>query len=104
MTRDDVRSLADELARFLRDEPLAVPTDLVVMLRDQVIGEPRADADGIHHLPPWRLRPTTTGVELTWTIDLGHDSGVRRWFVATADRAATGWIVRGVSLAHAHRR
>ena len=105
LTLEEVRGLGQELERYLRSEaPLEVPVDRAAELRAWRVGEPFEGPDGVS-LPPWRIATQPTeGVELTWTIDLGHESGTRVWLVANVDRVpGGGWKVRGVSLAHAHR-
>lgn len=52
----------------------------------------------------WRVEERTEGrMVMTWTVDLGHESGTRRWWVATVVRGAEGWTAE-VTMAHAHRR
>jgi hypothetical protein len=80
LSLDEARSLGRVLGHYLKIAPLAeVPSDLVSMLRTQVVGDPLETADGLM-IPPWRFgRRTERGLELIWTIDLGHESGTRRW-------------------------
>jgi hypothetical protein len=100
MSLDEVRGLREELERHLREKPLAVPDELVSMLRAAAVGAPLETEDGIS-LPPWRIGKIDLSkaieVELTWTIDLGHESGVRSWFVARTRRTHSGWQVQAVS-------
>jgi hypothetical protein len=78
-----------------------LPDNIVAMVREWQIGEPLQLEDGLL-LPPWRItKQTSAGVELTWTLDLGHESGTRVWLVARVDRLATSWKARSVHLVHA---
>lgn len=103
---EDVRRLRNEVARYLRDGPLDVPGELVAMLRACVVGEVIGLPDGIC-FPPFRLGQvdvsTATLLEPTWTMDLGHESGKRRWFVAHAERVASGWHVCSIRYVEARR-
>jgi hypothetical protein len=101
---EDARRIADALARHLRDRALdGITADDVARLRAANISEPVETADGIA-IPPWHINAgDNEHVELTWTIDLGHESGVRRWFVARVTRDGDEWAVRSVSAAYARR-
>ena len=98
-------ALAAALAEHLRDAPLAelAPEDRAT-LRGVGVGAPITTADGTL-LPQWRLAMVDgQRAELTWTVDLGHVTGVRRWYTAHARRAGDDWIVTRVTVGHAHRR
>lgn len=103
MTPEQARELRSELARFLRTSDHAdVDHEIATQLREQQLGQPIQLEDGLQ-IAPWQLsNQTNAAVELTWTLDLGHESGTRRWLVAHVDRLPTGWKVREISLAHAH--
>jgi hypothetical protein len=105
MTIEDTRKLRDELARFSKtNEHPHLPPDVAARLRDQVPGEP-VQLDDVLSIPPWRLtKQSGDGVELTWTLDLGHESGTRLWLIADVERLPDGWNVRTVTLAQAHAR
>lgn len=97
----DARALGHELQRHLKEAPLAVPSEAEALLRGCVVGEATDGPDGVW-LPPWRfVAVTPTEVELTWTIDLGHDSGRRQWFAARAARAPAAWLITAVEVGHA---
>ena len=104
VTLDQARALRGVLAAYLQGtKPLAVSDDSAQLLRETLIGEPLQLDDGLA-IPPWQLAAATDGgVVLTWTIDPGHESGTRSWFVVGADRVGDGWKVRELGLAHAHR-
>ena len=105
MTMEDVRALRDELARFSKTpEHQDLPPDIATRLRDAVLGEPvRLDDD--LYIPPWQLtEQSADAVELSWTLDQGHESGTRLWLIAHVERVANGWKVREMMLAHAHAR
>jgi hypothetical protein len=90
------------LQEYLKTGRLDIPDDEVDRVRSQRVWDPIQDASGLL-LPPWRLeRQTAEGVELRWTIDLGHESGTRRWFSARVDRKAGGWRVRDVTAGSGH--
>jgi hypothetical protein len=104
MTIEEARKLRDELARFSKTNDPQLPPDLAARLRDQVPGEPM-QLDDVLSIPPWQVtEQSSDGAELTWTLDLGHESGTRLWLIADVERLPDGWKVRTVTLAHAHAR
>jgi hypothetical protein len=105
MTIEEARKLRDELARFSKTKKHPhLPPDMAARLRDEVLGEPLQLAD-VLYITPWQLtNQSSDGVELTWTLDLGHESGTRLWLIADVERLPNGWKVRTVTLTHAHAR
>jgi len=105
LTLAEARSIAPVLGRHLKTAPLEeVHGEWVRPLRQWQVGEPVASGDGSWLLPPWRVaRVTREGVELTWTLDLGHESGVRTWYSAWVERAASGWRVQRVRVVRMRR-
>jgi hypothetical protein len=105
MTIEEARKLRDELARFSQSSEYPdLASDMAARLREQVLGEP-LQLEHALHIPPWQVTTQSDdGVELTWTQDLGHESGTRLWLIANVERLPNGWKVRAVTLAHAHAR
>jgi hypothetical protein len=105
MTIEELRELRDELARFSQtSEYQNLEPDVAARLREEVLGEPLRLDDALY-IPPWELtKQSSDGVELTWTLDVGHESGTRLWLIADVDRLTNGWKVHAVRLAHAHAR